>query len=138
MLLGMAKLPSGEAGTILQSDQFVPRLRHPLSVRPEQCRILSTAMMFDGSLYWLSTAPNRVLHLQNADGFVADQMSLGKRIVGAGIYPDGSNARIILVVDKEVNCWSIALPKANTQPGPNNATPPSDREAVSATEPPSV
>ncbi len=136
LMLGMAKLPSGEAGTILQSATLVPRLRHPLSVRPEQCKILSTATLLDGSLYWLSTAPNRVLHLQNADGIVADQMSLGKRIVGAGIFPDGSNMRIILVVDHEVNCWSIAIPKADTQPRPDKASTQNDREAVSSSEPP--
>ncbi len=136
MLLGMAKLPSGEAGTILQSALFEPRLRHPLSVRPEQCKIHSTATLLDGSLYWLSTAPNRVLHLQKADGLVADQMSLGKRIVGAGIFPDGSNARIVLVVDNEVNCWSISIPKTETLPSTDKASTQTDREAVSASEPP--
>ena len=135
VLLGMAKLPSGETGTISQTPLFVPRLRHPLSVRPEQCKILSTITLPDGSLYWLSTAPNRVLHLQTADGFVADQMSLGKRIVGAGLFPDGNNLRIVLAVDNEVNCWSIARPIAATQSG-TDTVPARNPEAVSPSEKP--
>jgi len=111
LLLGMAQLPSGETGTILQSRFFSPLLRHPLSVRPEQCKILSTATIQDGSLFWLSTAPNRILHLQTAGGYVADQMSLGKKIVGAGLFPDGNNLRMVLAVDSEVNCWSIEVPR---------------------------
>ena len=116
VMLGLAQLPSGETGTILQSKLFEPILRHPLSVRPEQCRILSAATLLDGSFYWLSTAPSRVLHLQTGDGLVADQMSLGKRIVTGGIYPDDSNLRIVLVIDKEVNCWSIEVPKPAPAP----------------------
>ncbi len=127
VLLAMATLPSGEAGTILQSRLFEPLLRHPLSVRPEQCRVLSSTKAYDGTLYWLSTAPNRVLHLQTADGFGVDQMSLGKRIIGAGIYPDGKNLRLVFAVDTEVNCWTIAVPE-----------PPSGAEAEQAPAPESV
>ncbi len=128
VMLGLAQLPSGETGTILQSRLFEPILRHPLSVRPEQCRILSAATLVDGSFYWLSTAPNRVLHLQTGDGLVADQMSLGKRIVTAGIFPDDSNLRVVLVIDKEVNCWSIETPKP--APAPEMVPAVGDREAV--------
>ena len=128
VMLGLAQLPSGESGTILQSRLFEPILRHPLSVRPEQCRILSATTLVDGSFYWLSTAPNRVLHLQTGDGLVADQMSLGKRIVTAGIFPDDSNLQVVLVIDKEVNCWSIETPKP--APAPEIVPAIGDREAV--------
>lgn len=97
VLLGMSLLPSGETGSVLQSRFFESRLRHPLSVRPEQCRILSSATLKDGSFYWLSTGPNRVLHLQAADGMSGDQMSLGTRIFAAGLFPDGENLRTVLV-----------------------------------------
>ncbi len=128
VMLGLAQLPSGETGTILQSRLFEPILRHPLSVRPEQCRILSAATLVDGSFYWLSTAPNRVLHLQTGDGLVADQMSLGKRIVSAGIFPDDGNLRVVLVIDKEVNCWSIEIPKP--APAPETVPAVGDRETI--------
>lgn len=136
LLLGMAQLPSGETGTILQSRFFEPRLRHPLSVRPEQCKIHSAATLPDGSLYWLSTAPNRVLHLQTADGFVADQMSLGKRIISAGLFPDRNNMRVILAVDREVNCWSIEIPIVTPSPVPAKVPATGDREAISPSEQP--
>ena len=128
VMLGLAQLPSGETGTILQSRLFVPMLRHYLSVRPEQCRILSAATLLDGGFYWLSTAPNRVLHLQTGDRLVADQMSLGKKIVAAGIFPDEGNLRVVVVVDKEVNCWSIEAPKPT--PAPEIVPAIGDREAV--------
>jgi hypothetical protein len=121
VLLGMSHLPSGETGSVLQSRYFESRLRHPLSVRPEQCRILSSATLKDGSFYWLSTGPNRVLHLQAADGMSGDQMSLGTRIFAAGIFPDGENVRTVLSVEREVNCWSVLIPRA---PSPAPSTPP--------------
>ena len=136
LLLGMAQLPSGETGTILQSRFFEPKLRHPLSVRPEQCKIHSSATLPDGSLYWLSTAPNRVLHLQTADGLVADQMSLGKRIISAGLFPDRNNMRVVFAVDTEVNCWSIERPLANTSAGTAKVPASEDREAISPSEQP--
>jgi len=111
VLLGMARLPSGEAGSILQSQLFEPMLRHPLSVRPEQCRLLASTTIENGSFYWLATAPNRVLHLQTVNGYVADSMSLGKRIVGAGLFPRGNDLQIVIAVDNEVNCWSLEVPK---------------------------
>ena len=138
MLLGMAQLPSGETGTILQSRFFEPKRLHPLSVRPEQCKIHSAATLPGGSLYWLSTAPNRVLHLQSADGFVTDQMSLGKRIISAGLFPDRNNIRVVLAVDTEVNCWSIEIPSTNATPGPAQGPAPGLREAISPSEQPSA
>ena len=135
VLLGLATLPSGEVGTILQSRSFEPLLRHPLSVRPEQCRVLSSTRAMDGTLYWLSTAPNRVLHLQTADGLGVDQMCLGKRIVGAGIYPDGKSLRVVFAVDTEVNSWLIALPEPPTLPPSENVSAP-ERDGVKSPEQP--
>ena len=134
LLLGLATLPSGETGTILQSRLFEPLLRHPLSVRPEQCRVLSSTNAINGTLYWLATAPNRVLHLQTADGFDVDQMCLGKRIAGAGIYPDGKKLRVVIAVDTEVNCWTIELPEPPLTPGLENVLPPGP-ESVKSPEP---
>ncbi len=137
LLLGMAQLPSGETGTILQSRFFEPKLRHPLSARPEQCKIHSAATLSDGSLYWLSTAPNRVLHLQTADGLVADQMSLGKRIISAGLFPDRKRMRVVLAVDTEVNCWAIEIPIDNNASGAAKVPAASGpEEAISPSEKP--
>ena len=132
VLLGLATLPSGEVGTILQTRSFEPLLRHPLSVRPAQCRVLSSTRATDGTLYWLSTAPNRVLHLQTADGLGVDQMCLGKRIVGAGIYPDEKSLRVVFAVDTEVNSWLIALPEPPASSSSENVSAP---EPVGAKSP---
>jgi hypothetical protein len=137
MLLGLATLPSGETGTILQSRSFEPLIRHPLSVRPEQCRILSSTNAFDSTLYWLAAAPNRVLHLQTADGLDVDQMCLGKRIVSAGIYPDGKKLRVVIAVDTEVNCWTIEVPEPPSSSGLENVSP-TGPESVKSSEPPSA
>ncbi|HUP77233.1 MAG TPA: hypothetical protein VM260_01640, partial [Pirellula sp.] len=136
LMLGMAQLPSGETGTVLQSRLFSPILRHPLSVRPEQCKIHSIATLSNDSLCWLSTAPNRVLHLQTADGNVADQMSLGKRIISAGLFPDQKNMRVIIAIEKEVNCWSIEPMVVNSPPVPASVPAPNNREAISPSEQP--
>jgi hypothetical protein len=132
ILLGLSQLPSGETGTILQTRLFEPRTRHSLSVRPEQCRILATTTLADGGMVWLSTAPNKVLHLNTAGNFAADQMSLGTRIFGAGLYPDGSNLRMVLAVGNEVNCWAIETPKIPEAP----QAPPSgkEKESISPSE----
>ena len=135
LLLGLATLPSGEVGTILQTRSFEPLLRHPLSVRPEQCRVLSSTRAMDGTLYWLSTAPNRVLHLQTADGLGVDQMCLGKRIVGAGIYPDGKSLRVVFAVDTEVNSWLLALPEPPAVPSLENVSAPESDGAKSPESP---
>ena len=137
VMLGMSQLPSGETGSVLQSRFFESRLRHPLSVRPEQCRILSSATLQDGSFYWLSTGPNRVLHLQAADGMSGDQMSLGTKIYAAGVFPDGENLRTVLAVEREVNCWSVMIPKA-TVPAPEPKSEDFKSEAVSPSEKPSA
>ena len=133
VLVGMSLLPSGESGTIMQSRLFEPRTRRSLSVRPEQCRFLSTTTLPNGAMYWLASAPNRVLHLNTADNFIADQMSFGKRVFGAGLYPDGDNMRMVVAFGNEVNCWFIGVPKPVTQAGsPANIEP----ESVTPAEKP--
>ena len=139
VMLGMSQLPSGETGSVLQTRFFESRLRHPLSVRPEQCRILSSTTLGDGSFYWLSTGPNRVLHLQAADGMSGDQMSLGTRIFGAGLFPDGENLQTVLAVEREVNCWSVSIPRLPAIVPASEAKPESSpKEAVSPSERPSA
>ncbi len=139
VMLGMSQLPSGETGSVLQTRFFESRLRHPLSVRPEQCRILSSATLKDGSFYWLSTGPNRVLHIQAADGMSGDQMSLGTRIFAAGLFPDGENLQTVLAVEREVNCWSVTIPRLPANIPTSEAKPEAPaKEAVSASERPSA
>lgn len=121
-LMGISQLPSGETGTVVQSKLFEPRMLHPLSVRPEQCRILSATTLADGALFWLSTAPNRVLHLNTADNSAADQMALGTKIFGAGLYSDGVNLRMVLAVGTEVNCWTIERQRAAAEVLPTAPT----------------
>jgi hypothetical protein len=139
VMLGMSQLPSGETGSVLLTRFFESRLRHPLSVRPEQCRILSSATLKDGSFYWLSTGPNRILHLQAADGLSGDQMSLGTRIFAAGLFPDGENLQTVLAVEREVNCWSVSIPRLPAIVPASEAKPEVPaKEAVSASERPSA
>lgn len=136
VLLGMSQLQSGETGTVLQSRQFEPRMTRALSVRPEQCRILSATTLPNGAMYWLATAPNRLLHLNTADNFDADQMSLGTKVFGAGIFPEGTNLRMVLAVGNEVNCWSIEIPKAASSVSAGESAR-GEKEAISPSERPS-
>ena len=132
-MLGLAKLPSGETGSILQSGKFEPILTHPLSVRADQCRILSSTSLVNGNFYWLSTAPRRVLHLQNNGQDFADQMSLGKPILSAAIFPDRDNLRMVIAVDSEVLCWKVPIPQPMPPSIPLSTGEP---EAVKASERP--
>ena len=62
-------------------------------------------------------------------------MCLGKRIVGAGIYPDGKSLRVVFAVDTEVNSWLIALPEPPTLPPSENVSAP-ERDGVKSPEQP--
>ena len=132
LMLGMAQLPSGETGSILQNSKFEPLLTHPLSVRADQCRNLSSTILANGNFYWLSTAPRRVLHLQTSGQGYADQMSLGKPILSAAIFPDGDQLRMVVAVDNEVVCWKVPV----TLPTPMAAPATSGPESVSPSEKP--
>jgi hypothetical protein len=111
VILAMADLPSGEAGTILQyQDGSYPSSAHPLSVRAEQCRILASTTLKNGSFYWLATSPRRVLHLQTNDNYYRDQMSLGKPILGAAIFPDDANLSMVLAIEGLVSGWTVKIP----------------------------
>jgi hypothetical protein len=127
VVVGMTMLPTGETGAVVQTRSFEPKLFHPLSVRPEQCKILSSTTLPNGAFYWLSTAPNRVLHLQTLGG-IPDQMSLGKKVLGASVVPDGSGLKLVLASENDVSCWKLTIPPPPKPP----AT--SQPEAVSPSE----
>ena len=120
VMLAMADLVSGEAGTILRyQNTKLPSSTHPLNVRAEQCRILSSTKLKDGSFYWLSSAPRSVLHLQTNDSFYRDQLSFGKPVLGASLLPFEMNARMVVAIDNSVSCWNVKMP-----PSPIDNTPP--------------
>jgi hypothetical protein len=123
LMVGLSKLPSGEAGAVLYSNRLETIFTHPLSVRAEQCRIVASTSLANGIFYWLSTAPRRVLHLQTKDGAVPDQMSLGKPILGAALFPEDNDLRMILCIDNEVSSWRLRIP-----------TPPAPPESIKPTE----
>jgi len=120
VMLAMADLASGEAGTILRyQNSKLPSTTHPLNVRAEQCRILSSTRLKNGSFYWLSSAPRSVLHLQTNDNFYRDQLSFGKPILGASLLPFEMNARMVVAIDNSVSCWNVKMP-----PSPSATEPP--------------
>lgn len=107
-LVALRKLESGETGSIQLDKTYKPLFSTALSVRPEQCRLLSAATIDKNQFYWLATAPNRVIHLQTTDGGLPDQMSFGERVFGATIVPHGSKLKMIVALEKEVSCWTIS------------------------------
>jgi hypothetical protein len=127
VVVGMTMLPTGETGAVVQTRSFDPKLFHPLSVRPEQCKILSSTTLPNGAFYWLSTAPNRVLHLQTIGG-IPDQMSLGKKVLGASVVPDGNGLKLVLASENDVSCWKLTIPPPPASPAI------SQPEAVSPSE----
>jgi hypothetical protein len=107
-LVALRKLESGETGSIQLDRSYKPLFSTALSVRPEQCRLLSAATVDKNQFYWLAAAPNRVLHLQTRDGGLPDQMSFGERVFGATILPYGSKLKLIVALEKEVSCWTLS------------------------------
>lgn len=115
-LAGLAQLPTGETGISAMDHRLETLWSIPLSVRPEQCRLLSAASLSDGTLYWLAVGPSRVLHLLTSDGRIADKSSFGGRVIGASLYPDGENLKMVVALENEVSCWSLKIPKLPTEP----------------------
>jgi hypothetical protein len=107
-LVALRKLESGETGSIQLDRFYKPLFSTALSVRPEQCRLLSAATIDKNQFYWLAAAPNRVLHLQTRDGGPPDQMSFGERVFGATIVPHGLKLKLIVALEKEVSCWTLS------------------------------
>lgn len=125
--LAMADLASGEAGTILQyHNKNLSSSTHPLSVRAEQCRILSSTQIKEGAFYWLSTAPRLVLHLQTNDNFYRDQMSFGKPILGACLFPFESDLKMLVALDNSVSCWNVKIPPSPIPLGSGASQPTTD------------
>jgi hypothetical protein len=106
-LVALQKLESGETGSIQLDSNYKPLFSTALSVRPEQCRLLSATSLNKNQFYWLATAPNRVLHLQTQDGGLPDQMSFGERVFSATIVPDGTKLKLVVALEKEVSCWTV-------------------------------
>lgn len=115
-LAGLAQLPTGETGIAAMDHRLETLWSIPLSVRPEQCRLLSSATLSDGTLYWLAVGPSRVIHLLTSDGRIADKASFGSRVIGAAIYPDGENLKLVVALESEVSCWSLKVPKLAAEP----------------------
>ncbi|MCU0709478.1 MAG: hypothetical protein MUF23_14405 [Pirellula sp.] len=82
----------------------------PITVRPEQAKLLSSVRLPDGTLYCLATGPNRVLHLFTADLQIMDQVCFNSRILGGALYADGSDLRLVVALDNEVSAWFIDVP----------------------------
>jgi hypothetical protein len=107
-LVALQRLQSGETGALQLDRSYRPLFGTPLSVRPEQCRLLSAATVDKNQFYWLAAAPNRVLHLQTRDGGPPDQMSFGERVFGATIVPHGLKLKLIVALEREVSCWTLS------------------------------
>jgi hypothetical protein len=61
------------------------------------------------AFYFLTTAPNRVLHLSTIGGRVPDQMSFGRRVFGGAILPNQDSIKMIVTIDGEVSCWNVTV-----------------------------
>jgi hypothetical protein len=124
----LAGLPSGETGIVV-CDLLHQALRsRPITVRPEQARLLSCVRLPDGMLYCLATGPNRVLHLFTADLQIMDQVCFNSRILGGALYADGTDLRLVVALDNEVSAWFIDVPD-RVAPLQNPTTPTSDAVA---------
>lgn len=108
--LGLMGMATGETG-VAACDHLHRMIRNrPITVLPDQARILSSARLADGTLYGLALGPNRVLHLFTADLQIMDQVSFGSRIFGAAIFADGNDLRMVVALEKEISAWSIDVP----------------------------
>ncbi|MFN7731030.1 MAG: hypothetical protein ACK5OB_03955 [Pirellula sp.] len=106
----LAKLPSGETGVVACNHLYQKLIDRPLTVRPEQTRLLATSRLSDGTLLGLASGPNRILHLFTGDLRIMDQASFGQRIVSATIFPVGGDLKLLVALENEVSCWSIDVP----------------------------
>lgn len=125
-MAGLGKLTTGETALVTVDSKFDNKWHLPLAARPEQCKALASAVTDDGVLYWLSTGPNRLLHLNTPDNAIFDLASFGKKIYGAAIFPSGKNLKLVVIFDKEVRCYTIDLQRLSA-PTPIAETIKSDR-----------
>jgi hypothetical protein len=108
--LSLAGLPSGETGVMVCGSLHQVLRSRPITVRPEQTRLLNTARTQDGTLYGLAIGPNRVLHLFSADLMVMDQVSFQSKILSAALYASGSDLKMVVALENEISAWSIDVP----------------------------
>jgi len=131
--ISLARLLTGETGIQISNPAYQPIIHRPLTVRPEQARLLGATRLADGNLYGIATGPNRILHLFTGDLRIVDQVSFDSRILAATIVPFQQDLRLIVALENEVSCWTIDVPDARstTPPAAINETPsPSDSKAA--------
>lgn len=115
--LCLAGLPTGETGVVVCNSLHQVRSSRPLTVLPEQARLLSSVRVADGTLYCLALGPNRVLHLFTADLQIMDQVSFDARIFGAALFADGQDLKLVVALEKEVSAWTIDVPERRASEG---------------------
>ncbi len=108
--LSLAGLPSGETGVVVCNMAHEPLHSRPITVLPEQSRLLSAARLPDGTLYGLAYGPNRILHLFTADLRMMDQVSFNARILSASLFVSGSDLKLVVALEDEVSAWSLDVP----------------------------
>jgi len=133
--ISLTRLLTGETGIQISNPAYQPMIHRPLTVRPEQSRLLGVARLADGNLYGIATGPNRILHLFTGDLRIVDQVSFDSRILGATIVPFQKDLRLIVALEKEVSCWTIDVPDARSPSPPvsnKEAPSPSDSKPAAA------
>jgi hypothetical protein len=106
----LGRLASGETGLFVSDRYHQVINQRPLTVRPEQAKVLGTVRLADGMLVGVATGTNRVLHLFTGDLRVVDQVSFRGRILAAALVPKGSDLQLIVAMENEVSCWHIDVP----------------------------
>lgn len=114
--LSLANLPSGETGIIVCGVDHQAIRSRPITVRPEQTKLLSTVRLPDGTLYGLALGTNRILHLFTADLQIMDQVCFNAKILGASLYSSGSDLKLVVALDREISAWSIDVPGPQSAP----------------------
>ncbi len=106
----LGRLASGETGLFVSDRYHRVINQRPLTVRPEQAKVLGTVRLADGMLFGVATGPNRVLHLFTGDLRVVDQVSFRGRVLAAALVPKGGDLQLIVAMENEVSCWHIDIP----------------------------
>jgi len=133
--ISLSRLLTGETGIQISNPAYQPIIHRPLTVRPEQARLLGATRLADGNLYGVAAGPNRILHLFTGDLRIVDQVSFDSRILAASIVPFQQDLRLIVALENEVSCWTIDVPDTRTTTPPTtiNETPsPSDSKPAAS------
>lgn len=133
--ISLTRLLTGETGIQISNPAYQPIIHRPLTVRPEQSRLLGATRLADGNLYGIATGPNRILHLFTGDLRIVDQVSFDSRILAASIVPFQQDLRLIVALENEVSCWTIDVPDARgttASPASNETPSPSDSKPAAS------